>query len=190
MNKGVTLASHPTEEKFLQCTKNYTNELMKAANLENKPFIVVDQLLPSSNIERHMRYFNDIRVFVVDRDPRDLYLLGKYEWKDGIIPDNVELFCKWYKYARSTRKEENWNNDHIMFIQFEDLIYKYEETTDKIKKWLNLSDDLHIKPKCYFNPNISIKNTRYWEQHPKYKEEADQIEKNLHEYIYDYSEVL
>ena len=179
-----TFASHPTREKFIKCTKDYTDSLMKEANLENKPFVILDQLLPSSNIEHHMRYFNNVRTFVVDRDPRDLYLLAKYEWNDNIVPRDIDLFCKWFRYTRGMREVENWNPDKVMYVQFEDLIYKYDETTDNILEWIGIKKEHHVFQKKYLNPAISIKNTRYWEQHPEYKPEADKIKNELSEYLY------
>ncbi|MDM0691996.1 hypothetical protein WHY35_02610 [Clostridium perfringens] len=185
--KEITYASHPTEEKFLSCTQKYTDKLMKAANKENAPIVLVDQLVPSTNIERHIRYFNNLKVFVVDRDPRDIYLLAKYEWKDTIVPKDIELFCKWYIYTRSQAKHETWDKDKIMLIQFEDIVYKYEETTKKIREWIGLDENNHVNPKKYMNPEVSIKNTRYWESNPEYQKEAEIIAKLLPEYLYNYS---
>ena len=187
-NKITTLASNPGEERFLKITRKYTTELLKAANKENKPILMVDQILPSSNIERHMRYFDNMKAFVVDRDPRDQYLLAKYEWNDSGVPHDVETFCKWFKYVRATKNKELYDEDKVMFIQFEDLVYNYEETTKKIMKWINLSEKNHIRIKEYFNPDISIKNTRYWESHPQYKKEAEEIAKKLPEFLYTIKE--
>ena len=183
-NKEITYASHPTEEKFIACTKAYTSSLLEAANAEGMPYMILDQLLPSSNIERHLRYFENLKVFVVDRDPRDLFILGKYVWKDGMMPDDVELFCQWYEYTRSPRKTEKWSVDQVLFVQFEDLIYRYSETVDKIVHWAGLENQKHLHPKKYLNPDISIKNTRIWEKNPMYKEEVEYIEAYLGEYLY------
>lgn len=68
LKKEITYASHPTEEKFLQCTRTYLNELVSYVNDENKEFVMVDQLVPPKNIDRFARYFDDIKVVVVDRD--------------------------------------------------------------------------------------------------------------------------
>lgn len=184
LDKFVTLASHPTEEKFLECTRNYTDKLMQAANKENYPIMLVDQLMPSSNIKQHMRYFNNLVTFVVDRDPRDVYLLAKYEWNDMIVPKDIDSFCKWYAYCRSTQKQEVFDNENIVFIQFEDFIYKYEETAEKVMKSLCLDASQHTEVKKYFKPEVSIKNTRYWIQHPECQPEADRIAEKLPEFLY------
>lgn len=183
-SKEITLASHPTEQKFLYCTKKFTDSLFSLINPERKPFLMVDQLLPSSNIEHHMRYFSNIQAIVVDRDPRDLYLLSKYVWKSKIVPSDIDLFCKWFSYARSTRETENWNPQKILFIQFEELIYNYDNTTNKILSFLNLSKEGHTTPKKYFIPEVSIKNTRLWKQNSNYEKEADYIANKLPQYLY------
>lgn len=180
----VTLASHPSEEKFLTYTRKYTDELLSFANSENLPFLMVDQLLPSSNIEKHMRYFSNIIAFIVDRDPRDLYLLAKYRWNSNIVPLDIDLFCKWFEYCRSTRITENWDKNKICFIQFEDLIYKYDETTSKIMKFVGLDECNHITTKSMFDPAKSIKNTRLWIQNPEWAPEAEFISEKLPQYLY------
>ena len=185
LKKGLTYAAHPTEEKFLKCTTAYTSALLDVANTEKMPYMVLDQLVPSSNIKRHMRYFENLKVFVVDRDPRDLFLLGKYVWKDGMMPSNVKLFCKWYRYTRAPRKTETWNEKDIMFVQFEDLIYYYDETVRKIVEWAGLEKQEHLYPKKHLNPAVSIKNTRVWKENPQYAEEVKYIVEHLGEYLYE-----
>ena len=93
---------------------------------------MVDQIVPPTNLKRYLRYFNDIRVFVVDRDPRDILYL-KNMWQDGVIPNNVEDFCKWFKYTRAHRKTESFDDKRVCFIQFEDMVYKYDETAKKLQ---------------------------------------------------------
>lgn len=188
LKKEITYASNPGEEKFLQCTRRYMTRLMEAANSEKLPYVMVDQIVPSSNLSRFLRYFEDIKVFVVDRDPRDVYLCSKYNWRDRIVPkESIELFCKWFAYTHAHRKVDVWDNNRVMLIRFEDLIYKYDETTTKIMDWLGFTKDHHVKPRSCFIPEKSIKNTRIWMQHPEYKVETDKIAALLPEYLYDYS---
>lgn len=185
LTKENTYASHPTEDKFLSCTRKYTDSLLAEANKENKTFLMVDQILPSTNINRHIRYFNNIKAIIVDRDPRDLFLLAKYVWNDNIVPSDVETFCKWFKYIRSNKEKENCDKNIVKFIQFEDLIYKYNETTKAIMEWIGLKEEDHNLAKKVFNPNLSIKNTRLWESIGT-SEEINYIKKNLENYLYCY----
>ena len=147
---------------------------------------MVDQLLPASEIYRFFPYFDDIKVIVVERDPRDLYILEKCEWKGTIIPtQDAETFCKWYKYTRAHRKTEVFDPQKVMLLQFEDLIYKYDETTEKLKAWLGLDNDTHIYGKEKFDPQVSIKNTRTWEKYDV-GNDLQIIESELKEYLYRY----
>jgi hypothetical protein len=190
MPKEITLCSRPSEEKFLDCTRRYIDSLFAIPNKENKPNIIVDQIVPPSNLERFLRYFNDIKVFVVERDPRDVYLLAKYVWKIHIIPtENEIIFCKWYKYTRAHREIEIYNKEKVMFLYFEDLIYKYEETTMKIREFLGFKEENHVLSKTYLDPLKSIKNTKLWENIKGHEEEVKYIEKTLKPYIYDYKKV-
>lgn len=183
--KEITYCSMPTEELFLNLTKKYIDTLFLAANLENKQDVIVDQIVPPSNLKRYLRYFNDIRVFVVDRDPRDIYLLEKYIWKGNVIPTkDVKIFCEWYQYTRNHRKYEQYPTDKVMFIQFEDLIYRYEDSVAKIEKWLGYTKEEHIEAKKYFDPSKSICNTRIWDKIEGIDEEIDFIKKELQEYLY------
>lgn len=186
LKNEITLCSYPSEEKFLELTREYIDRLFYEANTDNKENIIVDQIVPPSNVERYLRYFNDIKVFVVDRDPRDIYILEKYIWKGKVIPtESVEIFCQWYEYTRKHRKHEYYNENKVMFIQFEDLIYKYNDIVAKIENWIGINDNKHKYKFKFFNPNKSINNTRLWEKNDVNLEEIRYIETNLKEYIYE-----
>lgn len=185
MKKEITYCSHPTEEYFLDCTKTYIDDLFSSVS-QGYNTVMVDQIVPPTNLKRYLRYFNDIKVCVVDRDPRDIFLLDKYEWKDGVIPSDVELFCKWYKYTRSHRKTESFADDRLKFIQFEDLIYNYDRVSKEIDSWLNLDESLHKDKFKHFNPSVSINNTQTWKRIKYKKGEVEYIEKELAEYLYPF----
>ncbi|BES66433.1 hypothetical protein SANA_28720 [Gottschalkiaceae bacterium SANA] len=185
MPNEVTLCSRPSQEDFLLKTRAYTKRLFECANMENKPDLMVEQIVPPSNIDRYCRYFDDLKVFVVERDPRDLYLLEKYIWHGRVIPTaSVDVFCQWYLYTRSHRKSETFDKSHTMFIQFEDLIYQYEKTSKEIMAWLGYSEKDHCHKKMHFIPEQSINNTKLWEQIPGVEEELAVIEDKLKAYLY------
>lgn len=185
MKREITYCSHPDREYFVECTRNYIEELFLSVN-DSAEVFMVDQILPTTNLRRYMKYFDDIKIVIVDRDPRDVFLLAKYVWKNGNIPEEVESFCKWFIYTRKHRKYEIFDTEKVMFLQFEDLVYKYNETTDKLIKWLKLEDFPHRRKKENFNPDISIKNTKLWEKMEYEKADILYIEKNLKDYLYDY----
>lgn len=187
MKNEITYCSHPTEKEFLEATRDYIYSLFESVKPDDKDIMMVDQLLPPNNLNRYLRYFNNnIQTVVVDRDPRDVFVLDKYVWKDGIIPNDVDNFCKWFEYTRSHRKVENLNTDQIHFIRFEDLIYKYNQTTNELIDWLKLDDSKHSRPRQNFIPEKSINNTQVWKQFPQCKAEVPIIEQRLNDYLYDF----
>ena len=187
--KEITYCAHPSEEKFIEATQNYTSKLMTCLNDDNKPYMVVDQILPASNITRCMRYFkDDMYVFIVDRDPRDVYILCKTAWKwDHIFPhDSVETFCKWFEYARKS-EEKKYDDPRIKYLRFEDLIFNYEDTVKSIEEMTGLEDKDHDKKFTRLNPKRSCYNTQIWKKYPKYQKDIEYIESHLQEYLYDFS---
>lgn len=187
LKKEVTYCSHPSQEDFLQYTRQYVSSLMKAANPDNLPFLEVDQIVPSQNIKRVLRYFEDeIFVFVVDRDPRDIYTLEKYYWKGTICPtDSPDAFCDWYLYTRNSGSTDNFNDTRIVKIQFEDLIFAYESTVSQIEEKTGLKSRNHKKQFLKFNPQRSVHNTQIWKKH-EIKDEISSIENRLKEYLYPF----
>ena len=185
MKDIITLCSSPSEEKFLRLTKTYIDELFGSVCPRDK-IAMVDQILPPTNIKRYLRYFNDIKVIVVDRDPRDVWVLEKYVWKDGVIPhEDVETFCKWFKYTRKHRETENLHTGNITFVQFEDLIFHYDETVSSLEKWIGFNPRDHIRPRTRLNPDKSIKNTQTWLRvNDVPMEEIHYIENELNQYLY------
>lgn len=183
-----TYCSHPDSQKFLDMTKAYVSRLMRALNKEGKEYLEIDQIVPSSNLKDILRYFDDeIFVFVVDRDPRDVFLSEKYYWKERICPSDAGLFCKWFAYAREEGNSISEDLPNVFKIHFEDLIYKYDETVEFIEKVTGLRPGSHIWKFEKLNPKRSVVNTRLWEKHSD-KGDIRIIEKRLEKYLYSYDD--
>lgn len=173
------------EAKFLTQTRIFFDKLFAEINTENKEYIMLDQLVPPSNIARYERYFSNLLTIVVDRDPRDIYILEKHYWKGHTVPHyDVEVFCKWYEWTR--RQYETSSKGNSIRIQFEDLIYNYENTVEKIERCIGLTAEQHVRKLEKLVPQISVKNTRLWELHPENEEEIKIIEEKLKKYCYKY----
>lgn len=189
MKNEITYCSAPSEERFVDLTKTYIEELLAEAS-DGARTVMVDQIVPPSNLPRYTRYFNDIKVVVVDRDPRDLYLLEKMEWKDGVIPhDDVETFVKWYRYTRAHRQREVFDPETTLFMRFEDLLYRYDVATARMREFLGLDEANHKRPLSGLVPERSRKNTRKWLEYPEAAGDMAYIERELSEYLYDYAAV-
>lgn len=186
-NREDAYYTYISKEKFYKETKKFTRNLFNAANHNNDKMMIVDQLVPPSNVERYINYFDDIKVVVVDRDPRDLFIACQQIYREGIVPaKNVEEFCEWYRIIREHRKYEKYNSENVLCLNFEDLIYKYDESTSKIIKFVGLDPKKHVNQYKYFDPKKSIRGTKLIEKYPEYKKDIEYIEKKLHEYIYKY----
>lgn len=198
-NQGISLLNLTGEkgyfsaidkETFYRQTQIYIKNIMTSLNKEKADFVMVDQLLPPSNLNSYLNYFDDdIRVVVVERDPRDIYLLENEVWHGKITPHNsVRGFCKWYEITRRHRKSEMYDENRVYLLQFEDLIYNYEETSAKLIDFVGLDSKDHTSPKSCLDPDISIKNTNLKKKYPKYEKEIQYIEENLKEYLYNFPE--
>lgn len=174
------------ENDFLKATQCFIDKFIISISDSKKNYVFLDQLVPPSNIERYVRYFQQIRMILVERDPRDIYIMEKYIWKGRVAPVyHIDKYCEWYKWTRNLYRKDNIS-DYAMVIQFEDLIYQYDKTVSKIITHFGLEKKLHTKPLKFFNPEISIHNTQSWKAFPSEIDNIKTIENTLMEYCYPF----
>jgi hypothetical protein len=190
MKKKRYYACPGSREIFYKHVRNYTRELMSylSQHQGKQDYLVMDQLVPETDTQHYLNYFDELKVILVDRDPRDLYLLQKHEYHEMFIPyRNVESFVKWYRMVRECKRNEEHHD--ILKIKFEDLIYRYDETTKKVIDFAGIDVSLWHRRRKVFDPDLSIKNTNkkliYISKNDK--EEIAYIEKHLSSYCYDFS---
>jgi hypothetical protein len=184
MKKKRYYACPKNKEEFYKKVRKYTQNLVNSVKVEPyHKFIAFDQLVPSTDIKNYLKYFDDLKVIVVDRDPRDLYLLEKYEYKEMFIPyQDIDTFIKWYRMVRECKSKEV--DDNILRVNFEDFIYDYDDTIDKIIDFCGLDKSSWANKRRYFDPDVSIKNTKKWLVYPEAKKEINYIEEELKDYLY------
>lgn len=181
--------SYVTPEEFYAISKKYIYRVMDELG-HSKGNIILDQLLLPFNLFRIDSYFeDDIEVFVIERDPRDMFLMNKYIYpsQNGQVPypTDAKAFCDCYKALR--KMEKNCTSNKVHRFKFEDFIYNYEETVKQIQNILSKDGELtkHIHKKEFFKPEKSINNTQLF-LNTQYKEETVIIETELAEYLYDF----
>lgn len=172
---------------FYDRSKEYIYEIFDLMGKREKN-IVLDQLLLPFNLYRFSHYFDtDVEVFVVDRDPRDVFIANKYYWSASEepvpYPTDVNEFCCFYKKLRAMEKEEN--HPQIHRIHFEDLIYDHENTVSEIFDILGVSA-LERKKMTKFVPSRSINNTQLFLKSDTYIRESAVIEEQLKKYLYEF----
>jgi hypothetical protein len=176
------------EQYFLKQVTIFTDALLQEINGNNcYKYIMLDQAIPPISVLLYARYFFNSKTIIIDRDPRDLYIINKAKWGSGYIPaETVELFIRWYSRTRKLRNTELKNDRVVLFLPFEALIYEYDTSLNRLMDFLNLSAADHVNKLKYFNPDISRKNTQVFLQYPALYEDVKKIEKELEEYCYPY----
>ena len=166
--------------KFTKCIFEYINDG------SNRP-IVTDHLFPPDNPTTYFKYIGDRKkCIIVRRDPRDTYILAKEIYR-GAIPlpvDTVEDFIWFYKHTIEEQKIND--SENILNINFEDLIYNYGRSIKIIESFLNIHQ--HCRKRKFFNPLISINNTRLYTRFDKYDSDIKQIEIQLQSSLYPFDD--
>lgn len=177
----------PTRDQFYQAVQLYIERLFAEHKKSDNDFsVILDQGVSPNNTQIIHKYFKKAKMIIVDRDPRDMYLdifddCSKMSNHPGSLEDGREFILR----MKAVRRTMEINDPDILYIKFEDLVRHYDETTEKIKSFLNLSEKEHLWPKKYFKPEVSLKNTLRWKKYYyKYKDALDSIEKGLPDLIY------
>lgn len=179
--------SYVGAERFYKVTQDYIYQVFDLMGRDKD--LVLDQLLLPHNLHRIGNYFkDDIEVFVVERDPRDMFIINKYYWsrKNEAVayPTEAEEFCDFYRRLRDS--EYPVDSEHVHRIRFEDMIYDYDETVRHIFEILKIGPEEHVHKKEKFKPEKSINNTQLFSGKSQYAEECHIIEENLREYLYSF----
>jgi len=187
------LNSPEKRSAFLEETKIFTDDLLQESlsNNNNYKYVLLDQAVPPISFSQYIRYFTTPKVIIIDRDPRDLYVMNKSFWGCGYLPTNsVELFTKWYSETRQSRKLElsnlNTQDKEVLFMPFESLVYEYDNSLKNIIHYTVLMPDEHINKLKFFNPELSIKNTQVFLDYPDLKNDIKTIEQSLQDYCYNF----
>jgi len=189
--------SRVDESEFITVTNKYINSLFaKLKDSEEETIIVLDQAVPPTNISAVSRYFKNIKVIIVDRDPRDIYAnLVKNKVLIGAElceKDSVEKYVLWHSILRRNIQKEidrEENKDRVLMIKFEDIVCNYSHTINKIITFLG-GKQVHKERYKYFNPDSSRaqRNVGLWKS---YHDQSimDKIYNNLERYCYDHQSI-
>jgi hypothetical protein len=181
----LSFSSFP--EGFNDITGDYINNILISMGKKPGKNLVLDQVFTAKNPQKSFRFFSNPKAIVVDRDPRDHYLFGKYflrsKVREHFPTHDVKDYVNFY---RSVRRNGTWlqPDKNVLLLQFEDMIYEYEQTTKKITDFLELKE--HSRPKSIFEPSLSINNTQLITVFPECVKDIIYIEKELPEYLYPF----
>ncbi len=181
--------SMPSLNDLQDACKQYTDSYIRMVSKENNLNIFDHLIWPQQTFALNYLFSDSLKVIVVQRDPRDVFLLNKYYWfkppvtiSKPYYPTDTNTFCKEWKETIRYNKD----NDRVLNIFFEDLIYNYDETVALIEKFLNINSSRHIFKNKSFKPEMSIENTQIFLVNDKWREEVKSIEEDLSEYLYHF----
>lgn len=179
--------SHPSKEKFYFETKRYFDKLFDVESLQkqHKKYIVLDQPLAPNDSDLVEKYFNNAKMIIVDRDPRDMF--ADIMFYSVLIDDrkNTEEHGKNFAKRQIALRENIRLNENIMKIYFEDLIYHYEETRNKVMEFLKIDPTSPCTQRKFLDPKKSKKNVESWKRiYKDYNHVIDTIAVELKDYLY------
>lgn len=175
-------------DNFEEAARIHVKEFLAAFGATFDKPLILDQPFAGNNPQACFKFFEDPYAIVVDRDPRDNYvfantrLVGKLPHFMPTQP--VDDFVKYYRALRDKQPYKE-KNDRVLSIRFEDMVYNYDIATKQIQEFLNLPENPN--PKSIFDPAISMPNTQIWKRFPQYAKDIEYIEKELPEYLFDFS---
>lgn len=177
--------SSPTEEFFLTKTKEYIDDLFRPYfDNDDVDAIVLDQGVSTQNYKTEMQFLKNAKLIIVDRDPRDIYTdlcLGRnLIGADLADSHDVGKYAIWHEGYRRNIDEIKSDNG-ILYLKFEDIVLKYDESVSTIESYLGLSNEDHVRPKTTFMPEKSKKNIGIWKSYLT-EEEERKFDELLSEY--------
>ena len=118
-----------------QYAREFMLKVLNEFRTPDKPHLLIKHLCPPDIPEICLPYLpNDFRQISVNRDPRDLYILGKLNKTSDFPCRTVQEFVIYYKGVRDRQKP----NTQVLFVNFEDLCYRYEDTVNIIQRFISI----------------------------------------------------
>ena len=174
------------EEDFNIRTKEFVRKILDSLKVDKNKDTVLDMLVSAVDPCAGLEFLDETKIIVVYRDPVDLFIRATtHQATNGFFPcTNVDQFITYYR----SLMENTVIGENVLCIQYEDLIYQYYPTTERIMNFLGYTcrPDNEFK---YFNPDISVK---YTNTRPTHNDNVaiETIDKYLREYIYSFVDYI
>lgn len=164
-----------------QKAKEYMTDLLNHFRINPNNDLLIKHICPPDMPYICLPYLpDDFRQISVNRDPRDLYILGKRNHTSDFPCSNVVDFVRYYRATIERQK----TTERVLYVYFEDLCYKYEETVENIEDFCKLNKS--AKGERVFHPEQSINNTQLYIKYKEYADDVKYIEDHLADFLYRY----
>ena len=185
-SQNMSMAKFPDD--FIKHAKDYINNILKEMGRDPEKITVINQAFECRNPVSYFKYFDNPMAIIVDRDPRDQYLFAKnflvYTSRGYKIPiDNVESFIKYYRISRKSPEGNSENND-VLKINFESLVYDYENSVRKVADFIGI--EKHTGKGKVLVPSMSRNNTQLFKKYKGFEDDVARIEAELPEFLFPF----
>lgn len=188
-----------SQNNFIENTRSYIDELFNSISFDGPKNFVLHNAVEPFNPTRGLNLFNDAKIIIVHRDPRDVYasnfvrneafspsfeVARHWDLKMGLTSaDNIKTFIKRQKAQYDRVK--SYNDDcRILRLSFEQIVMNYERTIKSIYSFLNINEKQHIRKGVFFKPELSKKNIGLWKL-MKDQTNISLIKNELNKYCYN-----
>ena len=162
----------PGRERFMAATKAYLRDVVGAAAGPADDIVVTHNAFEPFDPTRSMRFFDDARVIIVDRDPRDVYVaahryvdrFGRRGWR-AATTGSVEGFIDLYRTYRAMVRWQ-MDDDRVLRLRFESLIMDYHRSVAGILRFIGKTPVDHVHPRRHFDPARSAAGIGSWRSFP------------------------
>lgn len=176
------------EEKFYKASKEYVKRIIDLIIPEsNSNRIILNQPFAANFPSKSFVFFDDPFAILVDRDPRDVYILSKKAVKsrsEWIPTDDVKTFIKYYKWMHKYFDIET-KDKRVCLIHYEDIIFNTEQVITTLEAVIGAFGEKNGER--HFKSEVSINNTQLFYKYPEYEDDISKIESELSEFLYDFT---
>ena len=165
--------------QFDEASRAYLEAVLSSNLAPETTTVVMHNAFEPYAPARSLRLFARAKAIVVDRDPRDNFVQGRW-YKP--FATSVEDFIARYRMQREAT--DYTPHPDVLRIRFEDLVLDYDHIVPRIFAHLGEPAARHVRPRQHFNPDQSRKNLGLWRAYDNQREIA-QIAAALPEFCDD-----
>ena len=185
--------AYPNYESFMRSAKKLLRLTFQAAYKKegfNPKYVGLHNMVNHFTLEEiydSSKYFDDFKMIIIDRDPRDVFIDFPHHRYLPRNVDNLEKAKCFIHFFKSLRKKikEVAQLEFCLKISFEELVLNYEETKRKIEGFLGITEKNENLKKKLFSPEKSIKNIRKYKNiNFEYNSSIKLIENELTDFLY------
>jgi hypothetical protein len=181
----------PVSEKiFLKESKLFIKQIilrnLGKKKVNNKQNIVLNQASNLFDPIYSSQYFENSKIIIVTRDPRDIFSSMKMRESKGSPSYDVNLFCNWFLNCfNNLNFKKTIKNKKVLIVKFEDFVNDFNNQNKKICNFLNIKKNYKLRKnsEILFNLEESKKNLYKSKKFLK-NYEYKLIEKKLKKYLH------